>query len=83
MCRYVKIRCALVFDKLKETIRSSCVWYLQAHSAIPFLNRCAGPSEGKEKTTSSSPFCELRCEGKIKRGESMFFITPYQKNVGP
>ena len=28
MCRYVKIRCALVFDKLKETIRSSCVWYL-------------------------------------------------------
>ena len=25
MCRYVKIGCALVFDKFKETIGSSCV----------------------------------------------------------
>ena len=28
MCRYVKIGCALVFDKFKETIGSNCVWSL-------------------------------------------------------
>ena len=28
MCRYVKIGCALVFDKFEETIGSNCVWSL-------------------------------------------------------
>ena len=45
------------------------------------LRRALG--KGKKRLQAVPLFCELRCEGKIKRGESMFFITPYQKNIGP